>query len=85
MKTKNPLAFNPLAFPRPQFNPQGVGYEDAGIGNEAEDGMTLRDYFAGQALSALVTEGLRLDHESWAATAQHAYIVADALLTERSK
>ena len=48
-------------------------------------GMSLRDYFAAQALSPLVAEALRLDHRSWAATVQHAYFVADAMLTERAK
>jgi len=48
-------------------------------------GMTLRDYFAAKALSPLVYEALRLDHKSWDATAQHAYIIADAMLAEREK
>lgn len=48
-------------------------------------GMTLRDYFAGQAINALATEALRLNHVSWEATAQHAYTIADALLKERAK
>ena len=48
-------------------------------------GMTLRDYFAAKSLNALITEGLRLDHESWDATAQHAYIIADAMLKYRNK
>lgn len=46
-------------------------------------GMTLRDWFAGQALGALVKEALEWDHKSWAATAEHAYIIADAMLSAR--
>ena len=43
------------------------------------DGMTLRDYFAGQAM---VT---RLENysESWKELAESAYQIADAMLTER--
>ena len=44
---------------------------------------TLRDWFAGQALGALVKEALEWDHKSWAATAEHAYIIADAMLSAR--
>lgn len=46
-------------------------------------GMTLRDYFAAKALSAIAWEALRLDHKSWEATAQHAYLLADAMLRAR--
>lgn len=42
-------------------------------------GMTLRDYFAGQALLGLVA---RFDTN---ASARIAYAVADAMLKERSK
>lgn len=76
---------NPPAFPRPQFNPQGVFYEDAGIGNEAQEGMTLRDYFAAKALPYLVREALDLNHVRWDATAEHAYIIADAMLKAREQ
>lgn len=48
-----------------------------------QKGMSLRDYFAGQALNALMTSALLLDHKSWDATAQHAYFVADAMLKAR--
>ena len=48
-------------------------------------GMSLRDYFAGQALNALVVEALRLDHKSWDATAQHAYFIADAMIEARGE
>lgn len=43
-------------------------------------GMTLRDYFAGQALA-----WLDADQGSYANAAREAYAVADALLTERAK
>lgn len=46
-------------------------------------GMDLRDYFAALALPELVREALDLDHKSWAATAEHAYLIADAMLQAR--
>ncbi len=51
--------------------------------SETEPGMTLRDYFAGQALMFIgptMTEG---DHPSDVAAA--AYFVADAMMSERKK
>jgi hypothetical protein len=46
-------------------------------------GMTLRDYFAAAALQPLVTSAIELDHVKWDATAQHAYLIADAMLKAR--
>lgn len=48
-------------------------------------GMTLRDYFAAAALPELIRSALDLDHVKWDATAEHAYIIADAMLAERNK
>lgn len=42
-------------------------------------GMTLRDWFAGQALAGLMTH--RVAHKEWAS--QEAYRVADAMLAAR--
>lgn len=55
------------------------------------DGMTLRDWFAGQALAGLVT--MKVLHEiarksgvgSETVTAQAAYEYADAMIKERTK
>lgn len=47
--------------------------------------MSLRDYFAAAALPALVKSALDENHVAWGATAQHAYIIADAMLEERTK
>lgn len=72
---------NPPAFPRPQFSPHDVGYEDAGSGNDSQEGMTLRDYFAGQCVIGIVanlTGPTKV--ETVAATA---YDLASAMLTER--
>ena len=46
-------------------------------------GMSLRDYFAGQALVSITTEGLRLDQMQ--GIAKRAYRIADAMLAEREK
>ncbi len=45
-------------------------------------GMTLRDYFAGQAISGIVKNTTRCYEES---VAKEAYNYADAMLKERDK
>ena len=67
---------NPSAFPK------GGDYR---LGH---NGMTLRDYFAGQVLSGLPFRQWKVGHgtdgviEAWATCA---YAVADAMLAERAK
>ena len=51
--------------------------------HSSSQGMSLRDYFAGQALALVITEGLRLDQVQGMAT--RAYQIADAMLAERRK
>ena len=46
-------------------------------------GMTLRDYFAGQAIVALAEHVGRIDMSH--SHAEHAYRVADAMIAERKK
>lgn len=48
-------------------------------------GMTLRDYFAAKALSTVSAYGHK-DVSTWAPAdfAQHAYAIADAMITARS-
>lgn len=65
---------NPPAFPR-------TGAEHI----QPQSGMELRDYFAAKALPELIREALDLNHEKWDATAAHAYIIADAMLNERTR
>ena len=62
------------AFPRPRV----PNY------NDAQQGMTLRDWFASQALIAIYA-GIRGANASPRGMAEAAYIVADAMLSERSK
>ena len=52
---------------------------DGGCGPWA--GMTLRDWFAGQALAGRCT----FSGYKWAVLAEDAYSIADAMLAERNK
>lgn len=52
---------------------------------QPEGGMTLRDYFAGQALANPVLMGDGWDVTNVVRAASMAYEIADALLRERAK
>lgn len=58
-------------------------------GAEATGGMTLRDFFAGQALNMAGTYNVMspssTSEEDAAAIAKGAYALADAMLAEREK
>jgi len=58
----------------PAFPIEDLGYK----------GMTLRDYFAAQALSGMLADPAT-DVLPWAALAGDAYKVADAMLAERER
>ena len=49
---------------------------------DPNQGMTLRDYFAGQALAA-VNLGIGVSNEYYRKAANHCYAMADAMLKER--
>lgn len=49
-----------------------------------DSGMTLRDWFAGQALSGLLADD-SYGTTTWAAFAEAAYAVADAMIEKRNK
>ena len=50
------------------------------------EGMTLRDYFAGQALAGLfVRDNSYIDKDVAARLAEQSYSVANAMLAEREK
>ena len=70
------------AFPR---TPANVEWSD-GSRNffEDQDGMTLRDYFAGQALAGYMADANVSDHNR-AALVKSCYELADAMLAERDK
>lgn len=74
------------AFPRPQAE-TSIG------GCMEQDGMSLRDYFAGQAMAKLIALAVDDQHfsndergmEACALIAEASYKMADAMLAERSK
>lgn len=70
------------AFPRTGTGNAGVSYDFP-----AQNGMFLRDWFAGQALAGLLAENLesgqkRIDYGS---AAEFAYRFADAMIAARSR
>ena len=67
---------NPAAFPFTASDRSNLALQTSG--------MTLRDWFAGQALAGIVCSE-RYDPEPWEGTAKAAYQVADAMLAERIK
>lgn len=76
---------NPWAFPSGEFG--GAEHDK----HPLHDGMTLRDYFAGQALASLAAHHIQsaanVGEEPVAAVrslAQTVYAVADAMLRARS-
>jgi len=68
--------FNPTAFPLPS---------DVMVGEDS--GMSLRDYFAGQALAGLVSQPEAGSCGDWTdnQVAEWSYKFADAMLAEREK
>ena len=66
------------AFPNERWRPfpGGGGYRDD------VPGMSLRDYFAGQALAGLLTEDGDAPPEEWAMAA---YRLADAMIAARNE
>lgn len=80
-----------LAFPR-----TGSFHDEASSDHDStnQDGMTLRDYFAGMALQGMAIMLLTVKDaigdfdpniDAAQATAKGAYEIADAMLAERSK
>ena len=72
------------AFPRPAGD-----YNGTRGGNGAQEGMTLRDYFAAKAMQAWLSTFTESRHPAenggLADFAKGAYAVADAMLAERAK
>jgi hypothetical protein len=63
---------NPAAFPRPF----------SGTTQYAQDGMTLRDYFAAKAMQGLLASEVNAPLKTFA---KQAYAVADAMLEARNE
>lgn len=55
------------------------------IGPLPTPGMSLRDYFAGQALAGICGDGIPGGHHRPEETARDAYAYADAMLVARDK
>jgi hypothetical protein len=80
-----------LAFPQPQGTFNGTPYSSREV--EGDSGMTLRDYFAGQAMqseniaiSIMVASGKTAVPDNWNYdVARGAYSIADAMLAERNR
>ncbi len=54
--------------------------------NYAQDGMTLRDYLATNAmLGAIITQGTAMTSSNYGDLSEAAYAIADAMITERNK
>ena len=66
------------AFPHKKYD-----VPEDGIYNPAELGMTLRDWFAGQALAGTLAHPG--DSCDWEMFANAAYKIADAMIAERDK
>jgi len=67
--------------------PSGESYSVNGVINQRgplNQGMTLRDYFATQALAGLLAAG---DHDNFTANAiaKDSYVLADAMLEARGE
>ena len=50
-----------------------------------QDGMTLRDWFAGKAMQGLIAKDIECGPEQVPIITASAYVMADAMLKERSK
>jgi len=59
----------------------GPAFPTATLAQKTEGGMTLRDYFAGQALAGILSSASFGDTRDW--LPQKAYALADAMLAER--
>ena len=71
------------SFDRPAFPHQEL--EASGEHFQTHHGMTLRDYFAGQALANRDLVRLNSHEPDWRYEALAAYEIADAMLAERAK
>jgi len=66
---------NPTAFPYMEISEDGVTLEN-------HSGMSLRDWFAGQALAGLAASPMDMPAEAYGMTA---YFIADAMLAARKE
>jgi hypothetical protein len=74
---------NPPAFPQPKFDSFGHAYDP--LDSAEHPGMTLRDWFAGQALAGAMACPTMRQGMSSASYASMSYELADAMLSTRSQ
>ena len=67
----------------PAFPLVATGYD--GVKYEPEFGMTLRDWFAGQALAGMVAKGVSAETVKPVEIAKAAYAIAHAMIDERAQ
>lgn len=84
------MSDNPPAFPCEAQGDRNVppehDYIQTGIYSFKFPGMSLRDWFAGQAIEQCIRSAMN-DDGSWQPenAAYHAYLIADAMLAERAR
>lgn len=73
------------AYPRP------LGHDNCGTSSHSQEGMTLRDWFAGQVIAGIYANSLwlkitadRHDNQSPESLASDAYEQADAMIAQRA-
>jgi hypothetical protein len=69
----------------PAFPTNAVLNEDGSIYQWPESGMTLRDWFAGQALMSMLSQPDKITDSTYAKAAELSYKFADAMIEEREK
>ena len=72
---------NPLVFPFEET----IRYHDKQDSHKYHEGMSLRDYFAGQFVAGYSRKWEKIHDSSFNEIAEQAYMVADAMLKEREK
>jgi len=77
IKMKSTITEGGMAFPG------NTGYSSMITGCHWDEGMSMRDWFATNAMAKLIESALDLNHKSWEATAEHAYRIADAMIAAR--
>lgn len=85
LKTTGGAAF-PLQYDPFVVHPVHGRIHRAALGEDIQEGMTLRDYFAAKAMQGMLSAPRgKFGHRTGAAAVEDAYAIADAMLKERDK